>query len=213
MVDFLSVETMNSLETQESPSLSPKFRILSTAKRLFYEQGYYHTGINQIIKESKSAKASFYDHYPSKADLGKSVIQNYSLEIQVWFRAILKKSNNPEEFVNHLADAILLQTRSSESIYHGCPVAIFSCQFPSSEEPFATEFRQAIQQWESMFSRFWEKMKSEEWILPNTDVLGLSRDLITLYEGALMNWRLSQNMNYLERMKESMQERIGRVRR
>ncbi|MBX3177093.1 MAG: TetR/AcrR family transcriptional regulator [Candidatus Hydrogenedentes bacterium] len=49
--------------------LSVRERVLATASELFYRQGYRATGINQIIAESGVAKASFYDHFPSKEDL------------------------------------------------------------------------------------------------------------------------------------------------
>ena len=46
-----------------------KDRILDTASRLFYDQGYNPTGINQIIDEAEIARASLYNHYESKTDL------------------------------------------------------------------------------------------------------------------------------------------------
>lgn len=46
-----------------------KDKILETASRLFYDQGYNQTGINQIIEEADIAKASLYHHFPSKTDL------------------------------------------------------------------------------------------------------------------------------------------------
>ena len=49
--------------------LNPKDRILKTVERLFCEQGYLSTGINQIIAEAQVAKASFYQHFPSKEAL------------------------------------------------------------------------------------------------------------------------------------------------
>ena len=48
---------------------SVKDRILDTASRLFYDQGYHVTGINQIIDEADIARASLYNHFPSKTDL------------------------------------------------------------------------------------------------------------------------------------------------
>jgi AcrR family transcriptional regulator len=46
-----------------------KDRILETASRLFYDQGYNQTGINQIIDEADIARASLYHHFPSKTEL------------------------------------------------------------------------------------------------------------------------------------------------
>jgi len=43
-----------------------KERIMETACRLFYFQGYQATGINQIIEEAQIAKSSLYQHFASK---------------------------------------------------------------------------------------------------------------------------------------------------
>ncbi|WCT09899.1 TetR/AcrR family transcriptional regulator [Mucilaginibacter jinjuensis] len=44
-------------------------KIMETAERLFYEQGYNLTGINQIIEEANISKPSLYNHFKSKNDL------------------------------------------------------------------------------------------------------------------------------------------------
>lgn len=46
-----------------------KDKILEVASRLFYDQGYNLTGINQIIEEAGIARASLYNHFDSKTDL------------------------------------------------------------------------------------------------------------------------------------------------
>ncbi len=65
----MSVWRMVSFMTVATQSSSVRDRILKTAFDLFYRQGYRATGINQIIAESGVAKASFYDHFPSKDHL------------------------------------------------------------------------------------------------------------------------------------------------
>ena len=49
--------------------LSVRERIVETASRLFYFNGYNQTGINQIIEEAGVAKASLYQHFRSKEDI------------------------------------------------------------------------------------------------------------------------------------------------
>lgn len=71
-----------------------KDKILETATRLFYFQGFHGTGLNQIIKESGSPKGSLYHYFPegkeqlaeeaivlSKRRIG-AVIQHYMNEFE-----------------------------------------------------------------------------------------------------------------------------------
>lgn len=44
-------------------------RVLLTAYRLFYRDGIRATGIDRVIAESGTTKATFYRHFPSKNDL------------------------------------------------------------------------------------------------------------------------------------------------
>jgi AcrR family transcriptional regulator len=44
-------------------------KILDTTNKLFYQQGYNATGINQIIEEAGIAKGSLYQHFTTKTDL------------------------------------------------------------------------------------------------------------------------------------------------
>jgi AcrR family transcriptional regulator len=57
---------MSSVEIEQS---SPRERILKTAGKLFYEDGYRAVGIDKVIAEAQVAKASFYKYFPSKDDL------------------------------------------------------------------------------------------------------------------------------------------------
>lgn len=66
---------------------SPKERILETASRLFYTQGYNNTGINQILEEANVARASLYQHFGSKDELGVHYLKAGREE---WFAGLEK---------------------------------------------------------------------------------------------------------------------------
>lgn len=69
-------------------------RILEVASRLFYEQGYNLTGINQIIEEADIARASLYNHFESKTDLLLAYLKEAEDE---WFQEM-------EEFTSRFSD-------------------------------------------------------------------------------------------------------------
>ena len=55
-------------------------RIIETASRLFYFNGYNQTGINKIIEEAGVAKASLYQHFRSKEDIAvEYLIRRHSM--------------------------------------------------------------------------------------------------------------------------------------
>ncbi|MEL7535330.1 MAG: TetR/AcrR family transcriptional regulator, partial [Bacteroidota bacterium] len=62
----------------------PRERLIETAERLFYSQGFNATGINQILSESKVARASLYQHFGSKEKLALAYLQNSR---ENWFSA------------------------------------------------------------------------------------------------------------------------------
>ena len=79
-------------------------RILNVASKLFYEQGYHSTGINQIIEEAEIAKASLYNHFPSKTDVLLAYLEEAH---DVWFEklgALLAPVHDPRKKILALFD-------------------------------------------------------------------------------------------------------------
>ncbi len=76
---------------------NPKERVMEVASKLFREQGFNSTGVNQIIKESKVARASFYDHFESKDLLAVEYLNKRHIE---WFKGLqdyISKAKTPKE--------------------------------------------------------------------------------------------------------------------
>lgn len=94
-------------------------KILDTANRLFYRQGYNQTGINQIIEEAGVAKGSLYQHFESKTDLMVGYIE---LNHQGWFtrlKAHLDGVPDPKQKLLALFDYHIARQEFRD--YGGCP--------------------------------------------------------------------------------------------
>jgi AcrR family transcriptional regulator len=62
--------------SSDSPPPPPaRDRILQTAGRLFYREGYRAVGVDRVIAEADVAKATFYKHFPAKDDLIVALIE------------------------------------------------------------------------------------------------------------------------------------------
>lgn len=111
----------------------PEERVLDVADRLFYEQGYVRTGINQIIAEAGVAKASFYDHFPSKEHLALAYLDKRHQE---WFdnlRGFVENESNPGKRISRLFD--FLETWLSAANFRGCAFLNMASEFPPATGP------------------------------------------------------------------------------
>ena len=61
--------------------LDPKERILAAAYELFSRRGIRDVGVDELIRESGVAKATFYRHFASKDDLALAFLERRD---QVW---------------------------------------------------------------------------------------------------------------------------------
>jgi AcrR family transcriptional regulator len=93
-------------------------KILDTAERLFFKQGYNITGINQVIEEADIAKASLYKHFDSKTDLLVAYLQRFH---ESWFerlKAATEEASDPKEKLLALFEHH--RERQLEGGYGGC---------------------------------------------------------------------------------------------
>lgn len=95
-----------------------KKRILETTARLFHQQGYYQTGINQIIAEADIARGSLYLHFQSKEDLCVAYLH---YKHDSWFADItsfISQHESPKDRILALFDFLIRYT--SEENFRGC---------------------------------------------------------------------------------------------
>ncbi len=111
--------------------LTPKERILKTVDRLFYEQGYLATGVNQIIAEAQVAKASFYQHFPSKEALVLEYIKAYNTDFRRQLQRLEKQFAEPKDQILALFD--LLADFSQQAECRGCAFLNIAAEFSQPE--------------------------------------------------------------------------------
>lgn len=95
-----------------------KDRILDTASRLFYDQGYHVTGINQIIEEADIARASLYNHFTSKTELLLAYLDRTHEEWFLELDSYLVPITTPREKLLALFDFRIQRQRMLK--YKGC---------------------------------------------------------------------------------------------
>lgn len=112
---------------------SPRERILNVAMDLFYKQGFRATGINEVIEKSGVAKATFYNHFPSKDDLGlaylKSIVEK---EIASLDEDLSKTDGALDRFLLAIG---WLKPWLDDTSYRGCAFLHTVAEIPDPKSP------------------------------------------------------------------------------
>ncbi|MEM9162783.1 MAG: TetR/AcrR family transcriptional regulator [Cyanobacteria bacterium P01_F01_bin.4] len=192
------------------PQTSPKDRILKTADRLFYEQGYLSTGVNQIIKEAKVAKASFYQHFPSKEDLAMAYITAHNTEFFDKVHRVIKPHPTPTAKIIALFDYLMVFTQHTE--FRGCAFVNLTAEFPAPD----SQPRQQIAQFKTDLRRFIgqliQAMTSADTVAKETPKMPaqlLSDTVFLLFEAAMVESRIHHQLWPIEASRAVVQQLLS----
>ncbi len=170
-------------------------RIISTSMRLFYEQGIGNTGVNQIIDESKVAKASFYKYFPSKSQLERVCILEYDKYIKSKMITLVFESLSFSDFVEKW---VRLIKEDMTLIYRGCPISEAGYQLDRKDRELMELLGQIMEGWHSFIKQFFEKMVLNGSLPDHLDIDKTSKRMVHLYEGAAAMWKLTNDVSYLD---------------
>lgn len=126
----------NNLPESDRSATPARSRLLDTATRLFYTEGIHAVGIDRIIAEAGVAKATFYNHFPSKDDL---VLAYLDAQDQIGREAIAGLPEQPP----HERIAAIMERISQAAVageYRGCPFLHAAAEYPDPTSPI----RQAV---------------------------------------------------------------------
>lgn len=159
---------------------------MQIADRLFYEQGYQATGINQIISEAGVAKASFYQHFPSKEELALAYVQNRSQQILTGLRQATAERTGLTEALNALFDALEAFVGSTQ--FGGCAFQNLAVEFPVQD----SAIRRAVADHKRNLRALIAGLVGRELPLetPPAVVQQKGDAVFVLFEGALMESRV-----------------------
>jgi len=122
-------------------------RLLDAASRLFYEEGIQAVGIQKIIEEANTVKASLYAHFKSKDELVAAYLQREYDRAQVDVETLLQGLTGRRKLLR-LFDA--LAEAMAQPGFCGCAYCNASVEIIARDHP-ATPIARAYRAWWSQF--------------------------------------------------------------
>ncbi len=157
-----------------------KSRIIDTASRLFYKQGYNSTGINQVIKEAEVAKASLYQYFPSKEDLLIEYLNVTSIATKQQLEMVVSQFENPKDKVLGIFDFLIELTESNA--FNGCNFLNISAELPTGNSRVVGLIQGQKNSIRNLFARILKLEDKEE----------LGDELYLLFDAALVSSKVYQ---------------------
>jgi AcrR family transcriptional regulator len=148
--------------------------IIKTASRLFYQQGYSNTGINQIIAEAGIAKSSLYQHFRSKEDLLLTYLEETGLQTITSLSNAADECDTPKEKLVAIFD--YLEILANQPDFYGCHFLNMVYELPAD----AVRIREQIKKQKDSVREFFRE------ILAPINKEILADEIYTLFEGSLI---------------------------
>jgi len=163
--------------------MDTKNRIMKTADKLFYFQGYQSTGINQIIRDANIAKGSLYNHFKSKSELG----QAYAIQAsEQWFRGLEEEQklwNTPAEKLLSIFSFLDRYVKIND--FNGCKLINILTEITDKEE----NIRKIVVAHKQKFRKRLEQLSSEIFT-DNVQAVEVSNSIYLLYEAATVESKI-----------------------
>ncbi|MGZ8610746.1 MAG: TetR/AcrR family transcriptional regulator [Actinomycetota bacterium] len=129
----------------ESRARPARERILETAERLFYRDGYHAVGVDTIIAESGVAKMTLYRNFRSKDELIAAYLQRANQQLLDWIERLIEPHEDPHAALEAIFDGVAKLASSPQCL--GCAFVGAAAEFPEPEHPghrIALEHKRAV---------------------------------------------------------------------
>ncbi|MFJ5218548.1 TetR/AcrR family transcriptional regulator [Streptomyces sp. NPDC088354] len=110
----------------------PRERILATASRLFYAEGIHAVGMDRIVTEAATTRATLYRHFTGKEQLVLSYIQTTDRQIRAYTEGALHGLGAREAL---LGVAGALGDQLCAPGFRGCPFLNAAAEYPDPADP------------------------------------------------------------------------------
>jgi AcrR family transcriptional regulator len=176
---------MSSGTTAPAPAPTARDRLLAAADELFYAEGIHTVGIDRVIERAGVAKATLYASFGSKEGLIRAYLQARLEDRQGRTNRALAALETPRDRILGVFDVLARYCEAPG--FHGC--AFMNASAESAADSAAVEMSEVSRSWtRSLFADLARQAGA-------ADPGQLARQLMQLYDGAMVSARMDRDSN------------------
>lgn len=156
---------------------SPRQRLLETSSDLFYREGIHAVGVDRILTEAGTTRATLYRHFAGKEDLVVAYLREEDRMLRELFATAAEVVDDPIDLVRAVIGGIADDVERHHT--RGCPFINAAAEFPDPTSPV----RAVVADHRAWFRSTLERAVASAGIEPAAEVAG---SLVLLRDAALV---------------------------
>jgi TetR/AcrR family transcriptional regulator, transcriptional repressor for nem operon len=183
------------------PKPSNRDRILEAGLKVMVRKGYVGAGVRDIVAEASAPQGSFTNHFHSKEEFARDVLDRYFDDLKRLVAATLRDSTRtPRQRLRRYLDIITDRLAGAE-FGRGCLIGDFSLEAAPQSEMLRTRLAEIFAEWRSPFAACIAEGQTTGEIAATFAPEDLADFLLSSWEGAILRMKVERNAEPLERFK------------
>lgn len=174
-----------------------RHKLTRATSRLLWENGYYGTGIQEVLKVAGVPKGSLYHHFPEGKDgLVKEALRYSSNRMMEDYEMAMRGTKTPLKGFEAILDRMIM--RMDESKFRlGCPLATVTMELDQSKGEILQVCQEMYQNWEDALTGYLALKQ-----IPNPRPK--ARNYLMLLEGGFILAKAHQDTRFLNFVKDQV---------
>jgi len=175
-----------------------KNKILETGAQIIHLNGFYHTGIQEILDAAGVPKGSFYHYFKNKEDFGLQLIDFFTEYFICLCKGILDgNTQSPLQKINEVLQWFINFFKSKDYAY-GCPIGNLSQEMGDLSPAFQHKLKGAMDCMVDIYAGLIQEAQKTGEVSRTLDARKAADFLVYSWEGALIRMKLEKSPGSLE---------------
>lgn len=178
-------------------------RLLDTAQRLVLEHGFGSTTVDAVLAGAQSSKGAFFHHFPTKADLGRALVERYAAAdaelLESLMTAAEAESDDPAEQLIAFVAGFERATEALTPAQPGCLFVSFIYESDLAGTGIDAIVSESIVLWRERILDKLRQAADRHPVLATVDLPSLADQAFTIFEGGFLLARAVDDPTVLPR--------------
>ncbi len=186
---------------------------MDSAQQLMYSRSYSDVGVQEICKDAKVQKGSFYHFFPSKSALTVEVLEQLKMQMieNILLPAFAKDLTPAKRFERFIEYAYQYQVQLKEEYGYvfGCPMGNIALEMSTQDETIRKKVELLFESIFEVFIDVLEDARAAGELENNSDINELAQAALAYGEGVLMLAKTRNDPELIKRLLPKVADLIG----